>query len=61
MPGKYFLLIILINNNCLGDTAIPHSWPWQAFVKIEGKAGGYDCGGSIIGHGLLTFQICGNC
>jgi hypothetical protein len=42
-----------------GQTAIPHSWPWQVFVKIEGKAGGYDCGGSIIGdRWIITAAHC---
>lgn len=42
-----------------GQEAIPHSWPWQVFVKIEGKAGGYDCGGSIIGNKwILTAAHC---
>jgi len=42
-----------------GQEAIPHSWPWQVFVKIEGKSGGYDCGGSIIGkRWILTAAHC---
>merc|ERR1719259_274457 len=42
-----------------GQEAIPHSWPWQVFVKIEGKAGGYDCGGSIISEKwILTAAHC---
>ena len=39
-----------------GQQAIPHSWPWQVFVKIEGKSGGYDCGGSIIGTQVLDIS-----
>lgn len=39
-----------------GQEAIPHSWPWQVFVKIEGKSGGYDCGGSIIGTSVLEIH-----
>ena len=40
-----------------GQEAIPHSWPWQVFVKIEGKSGGYDCGGSIIGTSVLETRV----
>ena len=43
-----------------GQQAIPHSWPWQVFVKIEGKSGGYDCGGSIIGKWSKTHFVSAN-
>ena len=58
IPDKYlnFLNLNFIHS---GQEAIPHSWPWQVFVKIEGKAGGYDCGGSIISEKwILTAAHC---
>jgi len=42
-----------------GQEAVPGSWPWQVFLKLNGKTQSYDCGGSIIdSKWILTAAHC---